>query len=215
MNKAKINIVLADDHPIMLNGIKQELEEAGYTIVGVAENGADALQLITNLKPDLAMLDIEMPLLTGFEVIKRCKAVNSSTKFIIMSYHKEKGFAIQAKQMGIKGYLLKEDSIAEIETCIQKVLKDEAYYSNAFNMDMEAVAADELNKLKLLSPSERTIIRLLAQGKNSAQIAETLLISPRTVQKHRSNIIHKLQLKPSPDTITQWVNKNRELVNML
>lgn len=215
MNKSKVSIVIADDHPIMLNGLGVELRQANYNVVGTAENGAKALELIASLQPMIAILDIEMPLLNGYEVVKRGKLVSPNTGYIIMTYHKEKGFITQAKKLGIFGYLLKEDGINAIETCIKAVLNDESYYSKSFALDVELVVENELRKIQLLTPSERTIIRLVAQQKTSAQIAEQLLISLRTVQKHRSNIISKLEIQQNADALSHWIREHQELIASL
>ena len=215
MDKSKITIVIADDHPIMLKGIAQELKQANYNVIGMAENGAKALEFITSLKPMIALLDIEMPLLNGYEVVKRSKECCPNTRFIVMTYHKEKGFVVQAKKLGIHGYLLKEDGIKTIQTCIKSVLNDEAYYSDSFSSDFEGIVENELKKLNLLTPSERSIIRLVALGKSSAQIADLLLISVRTVQKHRTNIIAKLGIGQSIDALSQWIKEHHELISSL
>lgn len=215
MEKGEITIILADDHPIMLKGLKKELIDAGYTIVDCADNGAMALDLITKHKPMLALLDIEMPLLTGFEVIKRSREKSPNTKYIVMTYHREKGFVLQARNLGIHGYLLKEDGLNEIELCIQSVINGEDYISSSFSDGFDKIVEKELKKITLLTPSERTIIRLVAQGKSSAVIGETLLISTRTVQKHRTNIISKLGIEASLDSLSHWINEHRELVSSL
>lgn len=213
MDKNKITIVIADDHPIMLKGIKQELEQAGYTIVGTAENGTDAVDVIEKLHPEIALLDIEMPLLNGFEVIKHCEQNKQlKTRFIVMTYHKQKSFVVQAKKLGIDGYLLKEDSMKEIERCITAVMNDEIYYSSSFDDNFEISVQDELKKLTLLTPSERKIIRLISQDKSSVEISDLLFVSARTIQKHRTNIIEKLELEAAPDTLIKWAKEYKEVI---
>lgn len=212
MLKKNIKIVLADDHPIMLKGIKQELELAGYSIVATADNGASALDSIILNQPDIALLDIEMPILNGFEVIKHCKSQDIKTHFIVMTYHKQKGFVVQAKKVGVQGYLLKEDSIEEIENCIIAVMDGEFYFSSSFQENFENSIESELKKISLLTPSERTIIRLISQGKNSTEIGAILSVSNRTIQKHRANIIAKLELEPISDAITKWTENYKEII---
>src|SRR5690554_530010 len=212
MDKKKITIIIADDHPIMLRGLRKELEQAGYTIVGTAENGADALEAIVNLKPKIAFLDIEMPLLNGFEVIKQCREKDLKTHFIVMTYHKEKSFVVQAKKLGIDGYLLKEDSMESIENCIAAVMNGEIYFSTSFDKNFESSVEDELKKVALLTPSERKIIRLISEDKSSAEISKLLFVSTRNVQKHRTNIIEKLNLEPSSDTLIKWAKAYKEVI---
>lgn len=210
--KKSTTIVIADDHPIMLKGLKQELEQAGYQIIGTAENGMNAVGTITDLNPDIALLDIEMPLLNGFEVMAKCRDIlNLKTRFIVMTYHKQKNFVLQAKNFGVHGYLLKEDSIEEIEHCIATVLNDTVYYSKSLGTDLEANAESELKKLTLLTPSERKIIQLIAQDKTSTEISDILCVSPRTIQKHRTNIIEKLNLDPAADNLIKWAKEFKGL----
>ncbi|MFC5195921.1 MULTISPECIES: response regulator transcription factor [Bizionia] len=205
MLKKDITIVIAEDHPIMLKGLKQELEQAGYSIIGTAENGNDAVNIVSELNPKIALLDIEMPKLTGFEVIAICTENKAlQTRYIVMTYHKEKNFVAQAKKSGVHGYLLKEDSLDEIETCIAAVLNNDSYYSSSFSDNFELNIENELKKLALLTPSERKIVQLIAEGKTSIEISDMLCVSPRTIQKHRTNIIEKLQLNPAPDTLINW-----------
>ncbi|WP_157491865.1 response regulator transcription factor [Gelidibacter mesophilus] len=210
--KISITIVIAEDHPIMLKGLKQELEQVGYQIIGTAENGTEAVRTILALKPDIALLDIEMPLLNGFEVMAKCtENQDLKTRFIVMTYHKQKNFVAQAKTLGVHGYLLKEDSIEEIEHCIATVMNGTIYYSRSLGAELEIDVENELKKLTLLTPSERKIIQLIAQGNNSTEISDMLCVSPRTIQKHRTNIIEKLHLDPAADNLINWAKEFKNL----
>jgi DNA-binding NarL/FixJ family response regulator len=208
----KISILAADDHPILLKGLMDELLNLGYTVLEGASNGVQALDIIVSKKPTIAILDINMPFLTGFEVIQKCKSESLQTKFIILTYHKEKGFVSKAKKMNISGYLLKDEPISEVHKCIQEVLKDRFYASKIFDEIFNNEISPEIEKIKYLSPSERTIIRLIAGENTSKEIAETLSISIRTVDKHRSNIITKLDLASTADALSFWVKSNKELL---
>jgi two-component system nitrate/nitrite response regulator NarL len=209
-NKKNITIVIADDHPMLLKGLQDELEAHGYTVLGQALNGMQALEMILTKTPDVALLDIDMPLLTGFEVVKTAKEKRSLTKFIVLSFHKEAEYVSQAKALQINGYLLKEDSFQEVEECIQAAMKDEEYFSKSFDAFSLRNANEELRKLNLLTPSETTILKLIAQQYTSNEIADTLCVSSRTVEKHRSNIIVKLGLEGGTNAVTNWalVHKN-------
>ena len=213
--KSNIKILIADDHPILLKGLKDELTTHNYTNVFTATNGAEALEKITNENPFIAILDIEMPLLTGFEIIKKCETEKIQTKFIILTSHKESRFIYKAKSLNISGYLLKDEPFSEIKKCINHVTNGETYYSSTFEDVFNKEISPELNKIKLLSPSERTIIRLIANQKTSKEISEALLISVRTVQKHRTNIIKKLSLSSDQDALTIWVSNHKELISTI
>ncbi|MFT4683858.1 MAG: two-component system nitrate/nitrite response regulator NarL [Glaciecola sp.] len=206
-----ISILVADDHPMLLKGLTNELTEFGFIVLEGASNGAKALEIIDSKKPTIAILDINMPLLTGFEVIEKCKARGSLTRFIILTSYKEKEVILKAKKMGISGYLLKDEPFYEIKNCIQSVMKDEFYASKIFDEVLQTEIYPELKKIKFLTPSERTIVRLIAQEKSSKGISDLLSISIRTVQKHRSNIITKLELPSDPVALSDWITKNKEI----
>ena len=207
-----ITILVADDHPILLKGLRDELLNLGFNVLEAA-NGAQALEMIASKKPTIAVLDIRMPLLSGLEVINKCQEVSLTTKFIILTSYKEKGFVLKAKKMNISGYLLKDEPFSEIKKCIAEALKGKFYASTVFNEVLEKEIVPTIEKIKFLSPSERTIIRLIAKNKSSKEIAEILTISLRTVEKHRSNIIFKLNLSSSSDSIKVWVAENKEFLD--
>lgn len=208
-------IVIADDHPMLLSGLNEELTRNGYNVIGQANNGAKALDLILKLQPDIALLDIDMPLMTGLEVIKSAKEKNSETKFVILSFHREPEYVVQAKALQIDGYLLKEDSFVEIDSCMETVLSGREYFSNSFDTASLDSASEEMTKLKTLTPSEVTILKLIASQKNTVEIAEELFVSTRTVEKHRSNIIDKLLLEKGTNTLTNWALLNRVLISKI
>jgi len=213
--KNNISIVIADDHPMLLKGLFEELTSNGYHVVGKAKNGSEALELILKLKPTLAILDIDMPLLTGFEVVKITKAKNIATKFILQSFHKEKEYILRAKSLEIQGYLLKEDSFSEIECCIKSVLENKNYFSKSLSNVLLHNVAQELQKLKLLSPSEGIILKLIAQQESTISIAQSLSVSKRTIEKHRSNIINKLNLNGEVNSLTSWAINNKDIILLL
>ena len=209
---SKTTILVADDHPILLKGLIDELLNIGFVVFKGAKNGAEALDSIVSKKPTIAILDINMPFLTGFEVIKKCQSASLETKFIILTSYKEKGFVLKAKKMNISGYLLKDEPFSEIKKCIYAVLNGEFYASIIFNEVFTKEVSPQVEKIKLLSPSERTIVRLIAQNKSSKEIAEILSISQRTVDKHRSNIIAKFDVSSDSGSLAVWVKENKELL---
>ena len=132
MTPKSASLIVADDHPMLLKGLYEELSGNGYNVIGRATNGMEALELILKQQPAVALLDIDMPLLTGFEVIKMAKDKGVSTKFIVLSFHKETEYIAQAKALQINGYLLKEDSFFDIERCLNAVLSGQQYFSSSF-----------------------------------------------------------------------------------
>lgn len=208
-----ITLFVADDHPLLLKGLVDQLKEYNYNVIGTAENGAIALDKIMELQPEIAILDEEMPMLTGFEVIKKCKEQLVDTKFIILTSHKEKAFIYKAQKLNISGYIIKDEPFLELHNCIQSISKGVPYFSAVFNTVLENEIVPQLQKMKLLTPSERTIVRFIAEDKSSKDIAALLSLSARTIEKHRSNIITKLGLAKEKDILTSWAKENIEFVN--
>jgi DNA-binding NarL/FixJ family response regulator len=212
LKRADLKLLIADDHPLLLGGLKDALIQQGYVQIKALINGAQALDYIIDKEPHIAILDIQMPLLSGFEVIKKCRQLKKETQFIILTSYKEQGFILKAKKLNISGYIMKDEPFVEIDKCIQAVMEGSTYFSGIFDSIVEGEIKIEIQKIKLLSPSERTILRMIAQNQNSKQIAESLTISIRTVQKHRSNIINKLELPSKMDALWLWTQKHQELI---
>lgn len=208
-----ISIVIADDHPLMLRGLSGYISSKGYDIVGSAEDGQAAYNLIIKHKPDIAILDIQMPFLTGLEIAAECKKNELSTKVILITFDNQEELYDKAVNYGVYGYILKEFAVEEIENCIEHVKRGEPYFS-------EEIASYLNSKLKytnstiieLLTKTEIKIVQALAENKTSSQISESLNSSVRTVEKHRSNIIKKLKLEKSRHALTIWANLNKDLL---
>lgn len=206
------NIVIADDHPLLLEGLYTQLITLGYTDVSKANDGNEAYRLIKENNPDIAILDIEMPFIDGLSIAKQYQKENYNTKFIILSYHQEPEFILKAKSLNIAGYILKEDAISEIELCLKTILGGKEYYSKVFQTKPVVNAENNLARIESLSPSELKILRLIAQNNSTKNIAEQLFISERTVEKHRSNIITKLNLKGKTNSLFEWTIENKAFI---
>ncbi|AUC23036.1 DNA-binding response regulator [Polaribacter sejongensis] len=214
ITKSKISIVVADDHPMLLKGLFEELTNNGYNVVGKAENGLKALELILKLKPTLAILDVDMPFLSGFEVVEMAKGKKVETEFIIQTFHKEVSYIAQAKRIQIKGYLLKEDSFLAIEKCIKAVINKGECFSESIQNTFEN-ESNGLQNLQFLSPSEIVILKHISNQTSTNTIAEMLCVSVRTIEKHRSNIISKLDLEHKANSLTNWAFRNKiSIVNL-
>ena len=200
-------IITADDHPLLLKGLNNFLIEKNYNIIGSGTNGKEALELIIKLKPDIAILDIQMPYMTGLEVAKECKINNIKTKIILITFHKEKMLFQKANELNIFGYILKEFAIEEIENCIKSVSNDVPYFSPRIK-DLLGINPYKDSYLDLLTPSEKKILKLIAKDKTNKDIASLLFISHRTVEKHRSNIIQKLKLEHKTNSLLIWAKDN-------
>jgi len=211
-NKKDVSIVVADDHPMLLRGLLDELIANGYNVIGHSVNGTEALGQILSLMPTIALLDIDMPMLNGFDVVKMAKEKGIATKFIMFSYHREAEFILQAKSLQIDGYLLKEDPFVEIEKCIDAVVNGREFFSASFDSKKIQDVSDEIKRLQWLTPSEMTILKLVAQQKSNKEIADTLNVSVRTVEKHRSNIISKLWSNIESKPLNSWALVHKKLI---
>lgn len=203
------SIIIADDHPLLLKGLSDFLIERGYNVIGRANDGQEAYELIENLKPDIAVLDIQMPKLSGLEIARLCHNNNIETKIILITFHKEKALYSEAKDLNIFGYILKEFALEEIENCIKSVFQNIPYFSPKI---LEMLSASETNPkgFDALTPSEKKILKLIANDKTNKEIASLLFISHRTVEKHRSNIINKLKLEQKTNSLLIWAKENQE-----
>ncbi|MBX2844964.1 MAG: response regulator transcription factor [Saprospiraceae bacterium] len=212
MNK-NITIVIADDHPILLKGLKDQLEYLGYSVLKALPNGGLAYDAIQELKPDLAILDIQMPEMTGIQVATEAKKRGMQTAFILLSFYQEPEIVEQAKALGVEGYVTKEDTAAELKNCIRVVLEGGTYFSDRIKQKQEADNTDPVQLLlNKLSPSEYKILRLIAQGNSNQDIAQLLFVSERTVEKHRSNMIAKLELPKQTHALSNWTLNHKDKI---
>lgn len=202
-------IITADDHPLLLKGLNDFLLEKKYNIIGSGNNGKEAYNLIVKTNPDIAILDIQMPYMTGLEVAKECKKNKIETKIILITFHKEKVLFQKANELNIFGYILKEFAIEEIEICIKSVTEGIPYFSPRIK-ELLGINPYKETYLNNLTPSEKKILKLIAKDKTNKEIASLLFISHRTVEKHRSNIINKLQIEHKTNSLLIWAKDNAD-----
>ncbi len=208
-----IRVFNADDHPILRKGITDLINQTeGLEWVGSAENGQIALEKIRAIKPDVAILDIEMPLMTGMEAAQTLLQEGTSTKFILLTLFKDQSFLNRALELGIKGYLLKESSEKEIMDCIRFVSEGKAYVNASMTQYLVQQKDTKNDVLSALSKHEVNILKLIARQKTSVEIASMLFISPKTVSNHRTNISKKLDLKGEQNGLLKWAMKHKELL---
>ncbi|RCT55686.1 response regulator transcription factor [Winogradskyella sp. KYW1333] len=203
----KPTIIIADDHPLVLKGLKDFLTEKNYNLLATAKNGKIALSLIKAHSPDIAILDIKMPFLTGLEIAEKCKEAKIKTKIVLITLEKEESIYLKAKKLGVYGYVLKEFALEEIENCISSVVKDKPYFSPELISYIEIDNTSSL--LDNLTNTELKILKIIAKNKTAKEIAEELHCSPRTVEKHKSHIIRKLNIDRSPNSLLIWAKENQ------
>lgn len=202
----KPSIIIADDHPLILKGLSDFLKEKKFNVVDSAENGRDAMALIEKHKPDIAILDIQMPYLTGLEIAENCKTLKLSTKIILITFEKDEAIYLEAKNLNVYGYVLKEFALNEIEHCITSVKNNTPYFSPELIEHLEYNNAIE--KIALLTKTEKKVLTLIATNKTAKEIGESLFISNRTVEKHKSNVIAKLQLESKANSLYLFAKEN-------
>ncbi len=203
MNKS-IRILIADDHTIVRQGLARLLEEqADLKVIGEAINGQDAVEKALELKPDIAILDIAMPRMTGIEAAKRIRKRLPEIKIIILSMYSHEHYIDELIETGVSGYLLKDSSGRDIIKAIRAALKDETFLSPYISKKLiESYLTPKKNSLrtdryKQLTNREREIFQLIAEGLTTRKIAEMLFISISTVKSHRNKIMEKLEIDSS------------------
>jgi DNA-binding NarL/FixJ family response regulator len=206
-------VIIADDHPITLAGIKTFVEKLGYIVLSTYNNGTNAYNNIASLKPDIAILDLSMPGMNGLEVLEKVRKHNKTIKIIIYTMYTETTLFDKAVKLGVNGYILKEFAIEELETCLETLKFKKEWFSPRLNETLVFKETDTAQeKMLALSPAERKIVSLIAQEKNSKHIADMLFISEKTVENHRSNIIKKLQLPATKNALLIWALEHKSAI---
>ena len=210
---SKIRILLADDHTILRDGIRALFDdEPDMVCVGEADDGRAAVKMSLELQPDVVVMDIAMPLLNGLEATRQIKRQLPETKILILSMHDNEEYIRQVLAAGAMGYILKDAAARELLSAIRTVHRGEAVLSSAVT---RLVIEDYLrwgdiqpeNAADTLTPREREVLQLIAEGYTNKQIAEILCLSIKTVQSHRANLMQKLDLHDRGDLIKYAIQK--------
>jgi len=198
----RIKVLIVDDHPLFRQGLRQLVEaDSRFELVGEAGDGRSALQLIMEKKPDIAMLDVNLPIMSGLEVARSLQEKRSATHAVILTMYKEEETFNRAVDLGVKGFVLKENAVQDILDCLVAVAAGQHYLSPTISgyLVRRRGRAEELAVKKPglndLTKAERRILKLIAEKKTSREIATELFISPRTVEIHRANLMAKLEVK--------------------
>ena len=208
-------IALADDHVLVRQGFKRILEGVGdLEVIGEANDGIELLNLLNQVTPDMVILDIFMPNLRGIEAIHEIKKIHPDVKVLILTMHKDKEYLYLSLSAGAKGYLLKEDADKELFSAIEKVRQGKTYISPYFSEevvnDLVQVGKDDMKTIfdtDPLTPREREVLKLIAEGKSSKEIGNLLFISVSTVNNHRASIMEKLGLNKATDLVKYAIRK--------
>ena len=206
-------IMLADDHTILLEAFRKLLEPL-FEIVGMVSDGRALLDAAPNLKPDVIVVDVGMPLLNGLEAGLRLKEMMPSTKIIFLTMNDDPDLAMNAMRSGASGYLLKRSAAAELINAIHLSLKGKSYVTPQIARGMEKAFINNPNpksRAKALTPRQREVVQLLAEGKSMKEVASVLHVTPRTVAFHKYRVMDELNLQSNAELI-QFAIKSRILV---
>lgn len=210
MNR-EIRVLIADDHPIFRRGLRMVVEsDPLLRVVAEAEEGETALLKIEEFKPEIAILDIDMPLADGLKIAGAIREKKFPTRAIFLTMHKDEAIFNAAIDLGVKGFVIKDSAANDIIHCIKSVANGQSFYSSILSQFLINRITSPVSPLTMLTLSERRILRLIAEGKQTKEIAGELFISPRTVEHHRANISCKLNLRGKNALLTfALTNKNK------
>jgi DNA-binding NarL/FixJ family response regulator len=214
--KSKIKIIIADDHPMMRSGVKSVLlTDLQIEIIAEAKDGEEAYGLILKHQPDVALLDVEMPKMTGLEIARRIASENIKTRIVFLTMYKEEDMFNEAMDSGAHGYVLKENAVEDVLESVKTVAENRYYISPNISgylvkrLNTQKDFATQQPSINDLTKSERAILKFISQEKTSQQIADKLHISYKTVENHRNNISKKLNLSGT-HSLVKFAIKNTD-----
>jgi len=203
-----IRILLADDHQMVRQGLKAILEQEGFKVVGEAANGHEAARLAQELAPDIAVLDLAMPLMNGIGAAKAISQMSSPTKIVVLTMHTEAQYVLEALRSGIRGYVLKSRAASELVQAIREVSRGSTFLSSDIS---DTVVDAYLNKVDVpndsLSPRELQVLQLVAEGKTTKEVAALLNISVKTAESHRTRIMEKLDVHETASLVRYAIRR--------
>ncbi len=209
-----IRVLLADDHNLIRAGLRLVVsQQSDFLVAGEAENGRQAVSLAEQLKPDVVVMDIKMPDLNGIEACRQIRDTLPDTQVVMLSMHSDEAYVLRALKAGARAYLLKDSAEADLARAIRAAVDGKSFFSPAVG---KVLLEDYIRKLQrtgaedsyeLLSPREREILQLVAEGKSSKEIANLLNLSVYTVETHRAKLMQKLNLRSMPELILYAVRK--------
>jgi len=201
VNEPAIRVLVADDHAVVREGIRTVLESGNFSVVAEARDGEEALELIAEHDPDVAILDITMPKLSGIDVLERLRERPSRTNVLILSMHDHPEYVLGAVRAGADGYLLKSAGPSEVREAVRSVAQGKEAFSARVTQQLSSALRDEAareasrGRLEQLTPREREVLVRVTAGRTSREIADEFGISHRTVETHRESIMRKLQIR--------------------
>ncbi|MDR0364931.1 MAG: response regulator transcription factor [Bacteroidales bacterium] len=212
MKNSTINIILVDDHKLFRNGMKTLLESIGnYKIIAEASNGEEFIELLDSMDPDIVLLDISMPIMDGLEAAPLALEKNPDLKIIVLSMYGDEEYYHKMSAIGVKGFLLKDSEIDEVQLAIDTVYQEGCYFSQKLLMSILTTMknSSQNNIIAVeLSEREREVLGLICRGMSNNEIGDQLFISKRTVEKHRANLLEKTQCNNTA-SLVMWAIRNK------
>ncbi len=213
-----IKIVIADDHPIFRRGLAEILASTrDFSVIGEVENGARALELVEQSSPDVAILDLDMPVLDGIAVAKMIHERRLPVKVIFLTMHRNQSVVRSMNKIGVSGYVLKDAVLDEIVDCIRAVINGEQFLGSGLGQRdssgvPSSIGTSTIDGINELSQTERKVLSEIARSRSNREIARDLFISVRTVETHRYNICSKLRIK-GPHALLRFALANKDIIH--
>jgi DNA-binding NarL/FixJ family response regulator len=190
-----MRVLIADDHPLLRQGLRTLLEREGFEVVGVAVDGHEAVALATQLVPDVAVLDIGMPGLNGLDAAREIQRQGLARAIVLLTMHAEDHYVLEALRAGVKGYVLKSQAPQSVADAIRQAFRGDVYLSPGVSRILvDAYVSKREPAEEPLSPRERQVLQLVAEGKTTKEIAQVLDISVKTADSHRGRLMKKLDI---------------------
>ena len=213
--KNKIKIVLVDDHALVMKGFTNLLSKKGdFKIVGEATSSIEALEIVKKQKPDVVLMDINMPDETGIESARKIVKLHPGTKIIMLTMHNDEQYILKALSVGAKGYIMKNCELDELVQAIEEVNKGNEFFSKNIDQQIIQSIKEKINEQGQelehteLTKREIQIIKAISEGLSNKQISDKLYISDRTVNTHRTNIMAKMKVKNSVELVVKALREN-------
>jgi DNA-binding NarL/FixJ family response regulator len=203
-----IRVVLADDHVLVRQSLKSLLEREGFQVVGEASDGQEAIRRVESLHPDIAVMDISMPILNGIDAARELSRSFPKTKSILLTQHDEDQYISEALEAGVKGYVLKSQVASDLVQAIKQVSRGQAYLSPGVSRAvMDAFRSKSKKSRDPLTARERQVLQLIAEGKSTKDIASLLGISVKTAESHRTRLMRKLDIHETASLVRYAVRR--------